>query len=137
MDSLFINSYFLIFPPNKVRIGLAGATLTHIVDDEALALAEDEPCWIGVEGDGQVGGGGGELEGAAPSDVAPQDTSCDLVAVGDGQHVTVADVQSEDGQEGKKRTEYSQWHQLRTSHGDSQCRHVDSRLCGRQDDLEG
>lgn len=51
-----------------------------------------------MEGDGQVGGGGGELEGAAASDVAPQDTSRDLIAVGDGQHVAVADVQPEDSE---------------------------------------
>lgn len=50
-----------------------------------------------MEGDGQVRGGGGELEGAAAADIAAQDPCRDLVAVGDGQHVTVADVQSEDG----------------------------------------
>lgn len=73
--------------------------LTHIVDDEALALPEDEPGWIWVEGDSQIRGGGGELEGAASPDVPSQNTSRDLIAVSDGQHVTITDVQSE----GKKR----------------------------------
>lgn len=50
-----------------------------------------------MEGDGQIRGGGEELEGAAPANVAAQDPSGNLVAVGDGQHVAVADVQS--GQE--------------------------------------
>lgn len=90
-----------------------------------------------MEGDSQIRGGGGELEGAAPSDVAPQDTSRDLIAVSNGQHVTVTDVQPEDGREGKKQTQCSQWYQLRTSYDDSQCSHVDSQLCGRQDDLKG
>lgn len=67
--------------------------LTHVVDDEALALAEDEPRRVRVEGDGQVGGGGGELEGATPPHVPAQHASGDLIAVGDGQHVAVADVQ--------------------------------------------
>lgn len=49
-----------------------------------------------MEGDGQIRGGGEELEGAASPDVPAQDASRDLVAVGDGQHVAVADVQSED-----------------------------------------
>lgn len=49
-----------------------------------------------MEGDGQVRAGGGELKGAAAADVAAQDPSGDLVAVGDGQHVAVADVQPED-----------------------------------------
>lgn len=112
------------------------STLTHVVDDEALALAEDEPGWIWVEGDGQVGGGGGELEGAAASDVAPQDTSRDLIAVGDGQHVAVADVQPEDSEKIRVREreresaapDKSRW--LRASR-------VDSRLCGRRRDLRG
>lgn len=49
-----------------------------------------------MEGDGQIRRGGEELEGAASPDVPAQDASRDLVAVGDGQHVAVADVQSED-----------------------------------------
>lgn len=49
-----------------------------------------------MEGDSQIRGGGGELEGAASPDVPPQDTSRDLIAVSDGQHVAVTDVQSED-----------------------------------------
>lgn len=49
-----------------------------------------------MEGDSQIGGGGGELEGAASPDVPPQDASRDLVAVGDGQHIAVADVQSKE-----------------------------------------
>lgn len=56
-----------------------------------------------MEGDGQVRGGGGELEGAAASDVAPQDTSRDLIAVGDGQHVAVTDVQPEDSERNRVR----------------------------------
>lgn len=50
-----------------------------------------------MEGDGQIRGGGEKLEGAAPTNVATQDPSRNLVAVGDGQHVAVTDVQS--GQE--------------------------------------
>lgn len=73
-------------------------TLTHVVDDEAFALAKDEPRWIRMEGDSQVRSGGRELEGAATADVAPQDPCRDLVTVGDGQHVTVTDVQSEDSE---------------------------------------
>lgn len=49
-----------------------------------------------MEGDSQIGGGGGELEGAASPDIPPQDASRDLIAVSDGQHVAVTDVQSED-----------------------------------------
>lgn len=49
-----------------------------------------------MEGDGQIRGGGEEFEGAASPDVPAQDASRDLVAVGDGQHVAVTDVQSED-----------------------------------------
>lgn len=67
--------------------------LTHVVNNEALALSEDEASRVGMEGDGQVRGGGEKLEGAAPADVAAQDASRDLVAVGDGQYVAVADVQ--------------------------------------------
>lgn len=70
--------------------------LTHVVDDEAFALAKDKPCWIRMEGDSQVRRGGRELEGAATANVPPQDPGRDLVAVSDGQHVTVTDVQSED-----------------------------------------
>lgn len=70
--------------------------LTHVVDDEAFSLSEDKPGRIRVEGDGQVRAGGGELEGAAPSHVPSQDTSRDLIAVSDGQHVAVADVESEE-----------------------------------------
>lgn len=54
-----------------------------------------------MEGDGQIRSGGEKLEGAAPANVAAQDPSCNLVAVGDGQHVAVADVQS--GQEEDKQ----------------------------------
>lgn len=77
--------------------------LTHVVNDEALALSEDEAGRVGVEGDGQVGGGGEKLKGAAPADVAAQDASGDLVAVGDGQHVAVADVESEQEEDRERR----------------------------------
>lgn len=53
-----------------------------------------------MEGDGQVGRGGEELERAAAADVAPQDAGGELLAVGDGYHVAVADVQP--GQAGEK-----------------------------------
>ena len=86
-------------------------TLTHIVDDEAFALPENESRRVGVEGDGQVRGGGGELEGAAASHVAPQDSSCDLIAVSDGQHVAVADVQSEDRRRGNETERGRSWSQ--------------------------
>lgn len=46
-----------------------------------------------MEGDGQIRRGGEELEGAAPADVAAQDASGQLLAIGDGYHVAVADVQ--------------------------------------------
>lgn len=67
--------------------------LTHVVDDEALALAENQPGRVRVEADGQIGRGGEELEGAAPAHVAAQDASGELLAVGDGYHVAIADVQ--------------------------------------------
>lgn len=60
-----------------------------------------------MEGDGQVRAGGGELEGTAASDVAPQDPGGDLVAVSDGQHVAVADVQPVDRRASLK--EWSGW----------------------------
>lgn len=47
-----------------------------------------------MEGDGEIRRGGEELERAAPADVPPQDASGELLAVGDGYHVAVADVQS-------------------------------------------
>lgn len=73
-------------------------TLTHVVDDETLALAENKPGRVRVEGDGQIGRGGEELEGAAPAHVAAQDAGGQLLAVGDGDHVAVADVQSGHGE---------------------------------------
>lgn len=88
-----------------------------------------------MEGDGQVGGGGGELEGAAASDVPPQDPGRDLIAVGDGQHVAVADVESEDERQTETERERErdiQWYQLSASCDDSE-----RRLCGRRDDLRG
>ncbi len=78
----------------------SGQALTHIVDDETFALAKDEASWIRVEGDSQVRGGGGELEGATSPDVPSQDASRDLIAVSDGQHVAVTDVQSENRRRG-------------------------------------
>lgn len=89
--------------------------LTHVVDDEAFALAKDKPGWIRMEGDSQVRGGGGQLEGAATPHVPPQDPCRDLVAVGDGQHVTVTDVQSEDSERNRvsEREKCSRWYQLK------------------------
>lgn len=77
--------------------------LTHVVDDEALALAENQPGRVGVEGDGEVGRGGEELERAAAADVAPQDAGGELLAVGDGYHVAVADVQPGQAAGGEER----------------------------------
>lgn len=84
---------------------LSAPALTHVVNNEALALSEDEAGRVGMKGDGQVWGGGEKLEGAAAADVAAQDASGDLVAVGDGQHVAVADVQpgQEEDRQRRKR----------------------------------
>lgn len=85
-----------------------------------------------MEGDGQIGGGGGELEGAASPDVPSQDASRDLVAVGDGQHVAVADVQSEEME--TKEPESGgpgARHQFRTREDDSESSRVDRQACGR------
>lgn len=87
-----------------------------------------------MEGDGQVRGGGEKLEGAAPADVAAQDASGDLVAVGDGHHVAVADVQpgqEEDRQETGAASGVSSGRLTQT------CSHVGRRLRGRRDDLKG
>lgn len=87
---------------------------THVVYNEALALSKDKASRVGMEGDGQIRGGGEKLEGAAPTNVATQDPSRNLVAVGDGQHVAVADVQS--GQEEDRQG------QFRMTESDSQSR---------------
>lgn len=50
-----------------------------------------------MEGDSQIGRGGEELEGAAAANVPPQYASGELLAVCDGHHVAVADVQSGHG----------------------------------------
>lgn len=84
-----------------------------------------------MEGDSQVRGGGGELEGAAATDVPPQDPCRDLIAVSDGQHVTVTDVQSEDSE--RERSVASG---ISSSYDDSESSRVDSRLCGRRDTLK-
>lgn len=77
--------------------------LTHVVDDEAFALAENEPGRVWVEGDSQIGRGGEELERAAAANVPPQDASGELLAISDGYHVTVTDVQSGHGDTEKVR----------------------------------
>lgn len=66
--------------------------LTDVIDDEPLPLPEDKAGRVRVEGDGQVRCAGRELEGAAASNVAPQDPGRDLIAIREGQHVAVADV---------------------------------------------
>lgn len=71
--------------------------LTHVVDDEAFALAENEPGRVRVEGDSQIGRGGEELERAAAANVPPQYASGELLAICDGYHVAVADVQPGQG----------------------------------------
>lgn len=68
--------------------------LTHVVDDEAFTLAENEPGRVRVEGDSQIGRGGEELERAAAANVPPQYASGELLAICDGYHVAVADVES-------------------------------------------
>lgn len=78
--------------------------LTHVIDDEALALAKNKPSRVWMEGDSQIGRGGEELERAAPTDVPPQDAGGELLTVGDGYHVAVADVQSGHGEMERVRT---------------------------------
>lgn len=87
-----------------------------------------------MEGDGQIRGGGEELEGAAPANVAAQDPSRNLVAVGDGQHVAVADVQSGQEEDTQRQEQASGIGSGRLS---QTCSHVDRQLCGRRDDLKG
>lgn len=60
-----------------------------------------------MEGHSQIRGRWGKLEGAAASNIASQNTSCDLISIGDRQHVTVTDVESEDKEEGKEILQYS------------------------------
>lgn len=67
---------------------------TYIVHDKSLTLAKDEAGRVRVELDGEVRCGGVQLLRAAVAKVLAQDVRHNLVAVIDGQDVTVAQVQA-------------------------------------------
>lgn len=69
--------------------------LTKELDDEAVAVAVDVGGRVGLELDGDVGGGGVELEASFGSSVLTQDFSREVVSVVKGHQVVCPDVQPE------------------------------------------
>lgn len=69
--------------------------LTEEMDDEAVAVAVDVGGRVGLELDGDVGGGGVELEASSGSSVLTQDFGCEVVSVVKGHQVVRADIQPE------------------------------------------
>lgn len=65
------------------------------MDDEAVAVAVDVGGRVGLELDGDVGGGGVELEASFGSSVLTQNFSCEVVSIVKGHHVVLPDVQPE------------------------------------------
>lgn len=71
--------------------------LTKEMDDEAVAVAVDVGGWVGLELDGDVGGGGVELEPSYGPPVLTQNFSRQVVSVVKGHQVVRPDVQPETG----------------------------------------
>lgn len=65
------------------------------MDDEAVAVAVDVGGRVGLELDGDVGGGGVELEAGLGSPVLTQDLCREVVSVVKGHQVVLPDVQPE------------------------------------------
>lgn len=65
------------------------------MDNEAVAVAVDVGGRVGLELDGDVGGGGVELEASFGSSVLTQDFSREVVSVVKGHQVVRPDVQPE------------------------------------------
>lgn len=65
------------------------------MDDEAVAVAVDVGGRVGLELDGDVGGGGVELEPSFGSSVLTQHFSREVVSIVKGHHVVLSDVQPE------------------------------------------
>lgn len=63
------------------------------MDDEAVAVAVDVGGRVGLELDGDVGGGGEELEASSGSSELTQDFSRQVVSVVKGHQVVGPDVQ--------------------------------------------
>lgn len=67
--------------------------LTKELDEKAVAVAVDIGGRVGLELDGDVGGGGVELEASFGSSVLTQDFSREVVSVVKGHQVVCPDVQ--------------------------------------------
>lgn len=71
--------------------------LTKEMDDEAVAVAVDVGGRVGLELDGDVGGGGVELEPSFGAAVLTQDFSRQVISVVKGHQVVGPDVQAKTG----------------------------------------
>lgn len=82
--------------------------LTEEVDHEAVAIAVDVGSRVRLELDGDVGGGGVELEAGARSAVLTQHLGREVVPIVEGQQVVLPNVQPGEQQQDKQ----SMWSRL-------------------------